>query len=130
MLASDDKMNAFGQWLVRELENRGWSQAELARRAHVSRTAISDVISSRRGAGPDLLKAIAEGFNLPKRQVFEAAGILPPDPEDDPTTAEVNYLLTLLPQEDREEILELISVKLTRTKKFRHNQGVAPAKQV
>lgn len=77
-------MDIFGDWLNDELTKRGWSQAELARRAKVSRTSISDVISGKARIGANVAKAVAKALTIPEEEVFRKANILPKaDPVND-----------------------------------------------
>ena len=58
--------NTFSQWILDQLDDRDWSQAELARRAGISRTAISDVISGNANAGYNLCSLhAAKALELP-----------------------------------------------------------------
>jgi transcriptional regulator with XRE-family HTH domain len=70
---------SFADWLLDELKERGWSQADLARASHLSRTAISNYLSQQR-SNPDeaALRAIASAFDYPPETLFRAAGLLPP----------------------------------------------------
>lgn len=82
-------MTDFRDWLLQTLEEQGISQSELARRAGVSRAAISDIISGRRGIGKDAATSIARALKIPPETVFRVAGILPPDPSQDPWVRDV-----------------------------------------
>jgi len=73
---------AFVEWLESQLTSRGWKRSELARRANVTPTAISDVLNGRRSPGPELCNAIASGLKLPPEFVFRRAGLLPPAKEE------------------------------------------------
>lgn len=92
--AYDMSMNTdFPSWLLQELEKRGWLQAELARRASLSRQAISDYINGkRRNYNSGALVSIAKAFDLPPGVVFRAAGIMPPDLEQDEALERIDYL--------------------------------------
>jgi transcriptional regulator with XRE-family HTH domain len=104
----DDMESAekFSKWLVEAHESRGWSQAELARRAGVSRTSISDAISCKNPAGFELCAGIAHALKLPPEIVFRAAGLLPPDRELDEIEQELSHLYRLLPEEKQQQLLE------------------------
>ncbi len=106
----------FSEWLLNQLNSRGWTQAELARRAGVSRTAISDVISDKHSAGFELCLAISRALNLPPETVFRAAGLLPPVDEDTQYQEEFFHLLSQLSPQERQEILELLRFKAARRK--------------
>jgi transcriptional regulator with XRE-family HTH domain len=84
---------SFSEWLLLMLENRKWSQADLARAAKVSRSAISEIISGQRQVGKRTATAIAQALRLPPEQVFRAAGILPPE-KDDPWVDEMSHKLS------------------------------------
>lgn len=86
----------FRDWLLRVLEERGISQSELARRAGLSRAAISDIVSGRRGIGKNAATSIARALKLPPEEVFRAAGILPPNPKDDPWVKDMMHKLDQL----------------------------------
>lgn len=47
-----------GKLLAEELEARGWSQGELARRMGYSRQTVTDIIHARRGLTPALAQAL------------------------------------------------------------------------
>jgi transcriptional regulator with XRE-family HTH domain len=82
MFTTVNTLNTFSEWLLITLENKGWSQADLARAAKVSRSAISEIISGHRQVGRSTATSIASALKLPPEQVFRAAGILPPENED------------------------------------------------
>ena len=66
----------FRAWLSEELDQRGWSQSELARRAGVSQFAVSSVISGNRNPGADYraehCRADGSGGRLPILQDHRA----------------------------------------------------------
>ncbi|WP_322792910.1 helix-turn-helix transcriptional regulator [Bellilinea sp.] len=69
----------FSDWLLNEINKRGWSQAELARRAGIPRQIISNYINRQREKpDSDVLVSISRALNLPPETVFRAAGLLPP----------------------------------------------------
>lgn len=70
-------METFGDWLTTQLDEKGWSQAELARRAHISQPTLSRIISGLRQVGPDAAAAIARALGQPPEKVFRLAGLLP-----------------------------------------------------
>jgi len=67
----------FSTWLMQELERRGWSNSELARRAEVVPSTISMIISGSANPGVDACLGIARAFNEDPVKVFRLAGLLP-----------------------------------------------------
>lgn len=63
-------------WLSRELENRGWSHRELARRANISQTAVSTVLAGERKAGWDFCAAIAGPLGETPEEIFRKADLI------------------------------------------------------
>jgi len=70
--------NTLSTFLNEELNKRGWSQRELARRAHLSPTSISEVMAGKRGPGKRFCQAVAKALQVPAEQIFQAAGIIEP----------------------------------------------------
>lgn len=98
----------FNDWLIKEINAKGWSQSELARKAGITRAAISLILSQSRKPGSDVCSGIAEALDYPPEFVFRMAGILPPARLDDPTEEELLYLYDRLPNDRKQEIRDLI----------------------
>lgn len=103
-------MEDFVTWLTGELDKRGWSNSELARRAGVTHTTISMIISKHNNPGPDLCQGIARAFKLPPEIVFRKAGLLPQLPEetDSQLVTKCQDYYKRLPSKVKEEVLEYI----------------------
>lgn len=103
-------VNAFANWVNEQLDDRKWSQAELARKAGISRATISKLLSYNEDQMPtaETLVSIARALRFPPEYVFRKAGILPVEPDDDPSLAEANQLLSELPEEYRKQALQLL----------------------
>lgn len=100
----------FIDWLNTEINTRGWTSNELARRAELSSGAISLVLSGQRSPGPDFCLGIARALRIPPERVFRQAGLLPPyiiGDEDEKNEHElIDYYRTLTPH-NRNTILTL-----------------------
>ncbi|MDY7076794.1 MAG: helix-turn-helix transcriptional regulator [Chloroflexota bacterium] len=95
-------------WLDRELETRGWSIREMARRAGVSHTAIASTLNRKGRPSADLCVAIADALGVPAVEVVQRAGILPPDPPETAAWRRLNEMWVRLPDEDQKHILEIV----------------------
>lgn len=73
-----ETIDNFPRWLQRELNKRGWDQAELARRGDITAAHISRIVSGLRQPGPDFCKGVARALRVPPERVFRLAGLLPP----------------------------------------------------
>jgi len=95
-------------WLDNELKTRGWSHRELARRAELSQTAISTVLSGQRQPGWDFCVRVATALGETPDQVFRLAGLLPPlpAPEDDATLRDLIAYAKQLSHEERQLVLD------------------------
>ena len=74
MIGDVDKLP---DYLNAQLEIRGWSKSELARRAGVSRTQTIDVLNSRANPGADFCISVARALGDPPEELLRMAGILP-----------------------------------------------------
>lgn len=80
-------------WLISELDERGWSHRELARRAGFSQTTVSQVIAENRSPTWDFCAGVAQALGVPVDEVFTLAGLKRPLP---PPVAEEREVLALL----------------------------------
>jgi transcriptional regulator with XRE-family HTH domain len=71
-------VNDFFTWMNSELNLRGWTNAELARRMGLSRAAISLTLSGTNAVTWEFCAAVAEAFHMPAEEVFRRAGLLRP----------------------------------------------------
>jgi len=92
-------------WLVDELETRGWSRSEAARRGHVSSSMFDKVINGHARPGLDFCRGIARAFCIPPEEVFRRAGLLPPEPEANRAEREYLYVYRQLPEHERRHAL-------------------------
>ena len=95
----------FEDWLRSELEERGWSRSEAARRGGISASMFDKVINGYARPGLDFCKGVAQAFRMPLEDVFRRAGILPPLPSDAPYLQEAIELFSRLPEELQEVVL-------------------------
>ena len=63
-----------GQWIKARRAERGWSQAELARRARVHPCRISHIERGFERLWPGYERRLARALGLPVRELREAAG--------------------------------------------------------
>ena len=100
---------SFASWLEEQLREQGISQAELARRAGVTRGAINNILQGERGPGVELAKGIARALKIPEDDVMVAAGLMTPKPNEDKGQKELDYLYhTLREQSSKEQALEFL----------------------
>lgn len=99
------RMNTkLSDFINEELTQRGWSQRELARKAGISHTSISEVIAGNRNPGWDFCAAIAAPLDKTPLEVFQLAGLLPAGGNIDQARAE--YYANSLTQ-DEAQLVEM-----------------------
>lgn len=101
-------MNTFVEWLIGEVESRGWSFRYLGRRAGLSSGAISKVVTGAALPGWEFCRKVAAALGVPPETVFRLAGLLPPEPEETTVAREVNRLLSQLPLEEQRRFLNFL----------------------
>lgn len=121
----------FGDWLLGRLAEKDWSQAQLARKAKVSRQVIYNYINlPRENPDKDMLASIARALDLPPETVFRAAGLLPELPSIDQARQEiVLHKFSELSAEEQEQVIEYIDFIKRRQKSptsKQNREGVAP----
>lgn len=104
----------FNHWLEEEMKARGWSQADLAREANVSRGAIGNILREERKPGKTLLIAIANAFGLPPEVVFRKAGMIPPKSDGDPRIEIISHLMASLDDIEKDDVVAYVQLKVNQ----------------
>ena len=71
-------MSTFVEWIYGELNQHGWTQAELARRSHITPAALSRILNGDRQPGVDTIVGLSRALNVPADEILRHAGLLPP----------------------------------------------------
>ena len=103
-MGTSDKLS---EWITEELNTRGWSIRELARRAELSHATINGVLSGTANPGLDFCKGVARALHVAPEDVIRKAGLLPYIPPDVHQSDELLHYFTQLPNEDRQRIITL-----------------------
>jgi transcriptional regulator with XRE-family HTH domain len=113
----------FPDWLNSVLQDKGWSQSELARRAGVSRATVSDVLLGQEKAGYKLCLGIASALNVPPETVLQVAGLLPGAPKQDEKRQELIHLYEMMSEDNRNDQLDYARMKLEKQEREEKNKN-------
>ena len=100
-----------GEVLLQMIDEKDWSQSELARRAGRQRSVINEVIAGRRNVGRELGIDLARAFGISPDLLFQKLGLFPSDPDTDHLTEEGIHILRQLEGEDKEEALRYLRLR-------------------
>ena len=93
----------FSEWIVDELEQRGWSRSEAARRGDISPSMFDKVINGYAKPGKKFLDGIALAFELPQTVVYRRAGMLEPAPDKTELIEQILHETEDIPEIDQQE---------------------------
>jgi transcriptional regulator with XRE-family HTH domain len=123
----------FASWLQQEMNNRGWNNSELARRAGVTRGSIGNILRGDRNIGNELCLAISKALNLPPETILRAAGLLPPERTPEEKYEELLSILDTFTEAQRKDVLRYArfvsgeNEKSSLERKTKPRAGTAPA---
>jgi transcriptional regulator with XRE-family HTH domain len=102
----------FVDWLKTQLQERNWSQADLARESGLNKQSIHYYLTkSSKPPHAHALAKIAYALGLPVEQVYRAAGFLPRPPHVSETIEQIVYEVEGLPEKVQEEVLAFIRME-------------------
>lgn len=128
----------FADWLLAELESRGMTQSELARKGGISQAGIAHVIAGDRKPGPKICKAIARAFSIPEEEVMRRAGLMSSAPKTGGKRVEMlerlAHIAAQLPPREVEFLIDSAQRRLEfeqgRDKPKRENQTKADEESI
>lgn len=109
-----DEMDTFSVWLQQEMDSRGWNQADLHRKADLSRTVISDVLTGKVKPGFEFCVKVGKAFHIPGELVMQKAELLPKTSSKNEEHLELQGLYEALNAQDRETVLNMMRFLLSK----------------
>lgn len=104
----------FANWLKGQLQERNWSQAELARASGLNKQTVHYYLTqSLKPPHAHAIAKIANALQLPTEEVFRAAGFLPRPPDINETVEEILYELEDMSEDNQKEVLAFIRMEKT-----------------
>ena len=108
----------FTEWLDRELNDRGWSRSEAARRGGISASMFDKVINGYAQPGLTFYKGVAKAFKIPLEEVLRKAGEMEDLPnEEPPNFSEWMRLFLDANRDERDRMLEVARTLSRRSRK-------------
>jgi len=104
----NEPMNGFDRWLTGELNKRGWSNSELARRAGMVPSTVSMVRNGITAPSLDFCVKIAGALGLADVDVLRRAGLIKAIPPEASSEEEMIRLYRRLPPIQRKAALYMI----------------------
>ncbi len=104
----------FAYWLQQQLDDRNWKPTDLAKRSHLSDTAVSRILRGQRNPDPETLLAIAKALSISATAIYQRAGLLPEGNGDNKVNETIEQILHEvegMPEQDQNEILAFIRMK-------------------
>jgi transcriptional regulator with XRE-family HTH domain len=89
----------FVEWLEEQMQQRGWTPADLAKAAGMYPSTLSRVLNRERAAGAEVCNALARALGIAPAMVFQRAGLMDRSPlEGVEQDTVLSQLLTLARQ--------------------------------
>ncbi len=104
-----EEQRPFAAWLAAQLQRKGWTQADLAREAGLSRQAISYYMSKKsKYPGAEPLAAVCKALGVPYEQALQALGHIPADTPQTAESREAAFIVAHLPDDRRTEAMRYL----------------------
>jgi len=107
-------METFAHWLQTKMDERGYSQADLARRSGIKAASISRILNGTRNIGTEASKAIAQALLLDEDVVYRMAGLMGVKPNADETVSEITHIYHELDDDNQQDLLDYARLRLSK----------------
>lgn len=113
------KNKKFGEWLRKELIDKGWSYRAFEKRCGVSYATIGNIINNPDNKTyPDTIKKIAKALNADEASLLNMAGYdVPVVDINAPAIDRFTDLFKKFPEDEQEELITYMRLKLEILKK-------------
>lgn len=100
----------FSEWITSELERRGWSRREAARRGGFSPSILDKVINGYSNPGMKFLEGLAKAFGISLADVM--AHVNQEHRNESPLDIRIQTLVSTLPtEEDKQDVLAYVELR-------------------
>lgn len=106
----------FVDWINKMMLDNGWYQADLAKKAGISKATISDISAGKIDPGFSVCIRLAKALSLPATEVLRVAGLIPQISVPNTALEKLTYIFEQLPDEQRKSFLEYGEFLLSRNK--------------
>ena len=101
----------FSEWLVAELDQRGWSRSEAARRGDISSSMFDKVINGYAKPGKKFLDGLAQAFEMPPIVLYRKAGLLEPEPDKSELVEQIMQEVHQMDESGQQEFLAYVRMR-------------------
>ncbi len=113
-------MEDFADYVVKEMNNRGWDQSELSRRSGITTSQLSRVINRESRPGLDFCKRLAKAYGLRDVDVMRIAGLIDSDADSKEFTAPIRNTIRYMQDMDEKDQADVEAlVNALRTRRLR-----------
>jgi len=106
----------FTQWLLKEINSRGLSYTQVAKKGGISHARISQVIGGE-PPGKRFCIGISRALGVSRDEVFRRAGILPPGTPQNDQEQSALHLFRRLETEDKDRLLAIMRGLIARAER-------------
>lgn len=107
-------MDDFIRYVEQKMNERRWSQADLAREANMTTSMVSNLLNGKRKVGISTANSLARAFQVPPTEVLSAAGLIPKIPAKTAAEEQLLYMFRQLSENDQEAILDFVEFKVNK----------------
>jgi transcriptional regulator with XRE-family HTH domain len=110
-LPTTDSENRFVEWMEEEIARRGWTQAELAKRAGVFQSAIGGIMSREKALSALQARRIAQALGMSQHRLFVLAQLIDDEGStDDASLVEIARSLARMDAMARRRLVRIAEV--------------------
>lgn len=112
-----NELSELAKYLIGVMKERNLSVRAFAAQAKVAHGTIQNILAGK-PVDHRTLQKLADYLSVPVDTLYRLAGILPTEEEHrEETIRVIEYLMAKLPESDRQEILEIVRMKISRQEK-------------
>lgn len=98
-------MDDFIRYVEQKMNERRWSQADLAREANMTTSMVSNLLNGKRKVGISTVNSLSKAFRVPATEVLAAAGLIQKIPEKTAAEERLLYMFRQMDERTRETFL-------------------------
>lgn len=107
-------MDDFIKYVEQKMNERRWSQADLAREANMTTSMVSNLLNGKRKVGIGTANSLSKAFRVPATEVLAVSGLIPKVPQVTAREEQLLFMFRRMTEDQQDDVIKYSDFLLSK----------------